>query len=78
MQPFVERQKPYECSGCPKSFKNSNGLKYHTDKMHGIDENRIGLFVSSKSKLNHTAYRERFSDDFRKTKISTECPSQRL
>ena len=35
MQPFKERQiKPYRCRNCPKSFKSSNGLKYHLDKVH--------------------------------------------
>ena len=35
MQPFKERQfKPYRCRICPKSFKSSNGLKYHLEKVH--------------------------------------------
>lgn len=39
MQPFrKERQnKPYRCAHCPKSFKSSNGLKYHSEKVH-VDE----------------------------------------
>ena len=35
MQPFKERQiKPYRCRNYPKSFKSSNGLKDHLDKVH--------------------------------------------
>lgn len=39
MQPFRRERhnKPHKCRSCPKSFKSSNGLKYHLDKVH-IDE----------------------------------------
>ena len=39
MQPFRRERhnKPHKCRNCPKSFKSSNGLKYHLDKVH-IDE----------------------------------------
>ena len=39
MQPFRRERhnKPHKCGHCPKSFKSSNGLKYHLDKVH-IDE----------------------------------------
>lgn len=42
MQPIKERQiKPYQCKHCPKSFKSSNGLKYHLDKVHIEEENMM-------------------------------------
>lgn len=44
MQPFKERQiKPYQCLHCPKSFKSSNGLKYHSEKVHFDEENKMEL-----------------------------------
>lgn len=44
MQPFKERQiKPYHCRHCPKSFKSSNGLKYHLDKVHSNEENKMEM-----------------------------------
>lgn len=42
MQPFKERQvKPYKCRHCPKSFKSSNGLKYHSEKVHFDEESKM-------------------------------------
>lgn len=42
MQPIKERQiKPYQCKHCPKSFKSSNGLKYHLEKVHFDEENKM-------------------------------------
>ena len=44
MQPFKERQiKPYRCRHCPRSFKSSNGLKYHLDKEHSNGESRMEM-----------------------------------
>lgn len=45
MQPFrKERQnKPYKCAHCPKSFKSSNGLKYHLEKVHVDEENKMDV-----------------------------------
>ena len=45
MQPFrKERQnKPYRCTHCPKSFKSSNGLKYHSEKVHLDEETKMDV-----------------------------------
>ena len=44
MQAFKERQiKPYRYRNCPKSFKISNGLKYHLDKVHSNEANRMEI-----------------------------------
>ena len=44
MQAFKERQiKPYRYRNCPKSFKISNGLKYHLDKVHSNEVNMMEM-----------------------------------
>ena len=44
MQPIKERQiKPYRCRICPKSFKSSNGLKYHLDNVHSNEGNKMEM-----------------------------------
>ena len=50
MQAFKERQiKPYCYRNCPiaKSFKGSNGLKYHLDKVHSNEANRMEMANTS-------------------------------
>lgn len=70
MQPFrKERQnKPYKCAHCPKSFKSSNGLKYHLEKVHNdeeiemevCNENKMeGMKLCLTSLLRHFEARER-------------------
>ena len=44
MQPFKERQiKPFHFRNCPKSFKSSNGLKYHWDRVRSNEANRMEM-----------------------------------
>ena len=48
MQAFKERQiKPYRYRNCLKSFKNSNALKYHLDKMNSNEANRMEMANTS-------------------------------
>ena len=44
MQSFKEKHiKPYRYRNCPKLFKSSNGLKYHLDKVHSNEANRMEM-----------------------------------
>ena len=44
MQTFKEREiKPYRCRNSLVSFKSSNGLKYHWDKVHSNEANRMEM-----------------------------------
>ena len=44
MQAFKEQQlKPFRYRNCPKSFKSSNGFKYHLDKVHSSEANRMEM-----------------------------------
>ena len=48
MQAFKERQiKPYRYRNCPKSFKGSNGFKYHLDEVHSNEANRMEMANTS-------------------------------